>query len=159
MAIDSDSDYSDVDKLIDELLYGDDCDEEEQSNREQEEIRRAWSEELNRVLAANRRLRDQNFLRGDHLLVFDEGSGGLDEVAVWDLPLRFPVNERWVDSDFGRILRLKFAGYRQSVVAHTLARENPTARPQCSAVVLFIPKDPSCAYSFIEIKAYASACA
>lgn len=157
MAISSNSDYSDVDRLIDELLYADDYEHEEQSKRDLEEIQRVWSEELNRVLAANRRLRDQNFLRADHLLVFDEGSGGLDEVAVWDLPLSFPVNERWVDSDFGKILRLKFAGYRQSVVAYSLARENSTARPQCSAVVLFIPKDPVCAYSFIEIKASASA--
>jgi hypothetical protein len=157
MAINTDSDYSDVDKLIDELLYGDDYEQEEQSKRDLEEIKRAWSERLDKALAANCRLRDQNFLRGDHLLVFDEESGGLDEVAVWNLPLWYPINERWVDSDFGKILRLKFAGYRQSVVAHALASENPTARPQCSAVVLFIPKDPDCAYSFIEIKAYASA--
>jgi hypothetical protein len=157
MSINGDSNFSDVDRLIDELLCGDGCDEEENSNRKQEEIRRAWSEGLDRALAANCRLRDQNFLHGDHLLVFDEESGGLDEVAVWNLPLWYPINERWVDSDFGKVLRLKFAGYRQSVVAHALARENSDANPQCSAVVLVIPKDSDSAYSFVEIKAYACA--
>ncbi|QCH15458.1 hypothetical protein CB0101_11460 [Synechococcus sp. CB0101] len=138
-------------RLIDEILGGED-DEEEELMIRMAEAKRTWGQALNVALTERPHLINRNFIQGDQLLVFDEASGRLEEVALWDLPLRFPIDERWVDSDFGKVLRLKFAGYRQSIVAHALARENDEAMPLCSAVVLVIPADENWAYSYIEVR-------
>jgi hypothetical protein len=149
-------DSLDFEKLIDEILRGED-DEEEKLMKRLVEAKTEWGRALNVALAEHPDLIDGNFVQGDQLLVFDEASGRLAEVAVWDLPLRYPIDDRWVDSDFGKVLRLKFAGYRQSIVAHALARENHEAIPQYSTVVLVIPADENWAYSYIEVRGRALA--
>ncbi len=145
------TDSLDFERLIDEILRGEEYEEEEQKKR-LVEAKKVWGPALNVALAEHPHLIDRNFVQGDQLLVFDEESGRLEAVAVWDLPLRYPIDDRWIDSDFGKVLRLKFAGYRQSLVAYALARENHEAKPQCSAVVLVIPADENWAYSYIEVR-------
>jgi hypothetical protein len=145
------TDSLDFERLIDEILRGEDYEEEEQKKR-LVEAKKVWGRALNVALAEHPHLIDRNFVQGDQLLVFDEESGRLEEVAVWDFPLRYLIEDSWIDSDFGKVLRLKFAGYRQSIVAHALARENHEAMPQCLAVVLVIPADENWAYRYIEVR-------
>jgi len=157
--VNKDQEYDDVDRLVEALLNGTD-EEEAEWEREREREKLAEEEQererraaLDRALSKDLSLRDRNFVDATTLLVFDEETGSVSEVAVWDLPLRYPVGERWVDSDFGRVLRLKFAGYRQSVVAQEVANEDREAAPWCSTVVLTVPKDSKLPYSYVEVKA------
>jgi hypothetical protein len=97
---------------------------------------------LSDALEANRELRDDNFVHPESLLVFTEATGALEEVTLWDLPLRFPLKQpgqRWSHSDLGEVTEAKATLYRQSRVANDLAEENPEATPECGTVVLLDP--------------------
>ena len=57
-----------------------------------------WRESLGQVLDANRELRDNNFVHPESVVVFTEATNTLEEVPVWELPLRFPLQghgARW----------------------------------------------------------------
>ena len=107
--------------------------------------RASYAEALGEALAANCELRDDNFVNPDFVLVFTEKTGELEEVAVMDLPLRFPLaqpGQRWGHSNLGELVEAKSSMCRQSVVANELADEDPTATPLCGTVVLIDPIRP-----------------
>ena len=132
------TDDNSVENLIDQLISGDYFLPEETEEGDQE----TWREELEQALEANRELRDDNFVHPESLLVFTEATGALEEVTLWDLPLRFPLKQpgqRWSHSDLGEVTEAKATLYRQSRVANDLAEEDPTATPECGTVVLLDP--------------------
>ena len=105
----------------------------------------SYVEELGKALEANCELRDDNFVNPDFVLVFTEKTGELEEVAVMDLPLRFPLaqpGQRGGYSNLGELVEAKASMCRQSVVANELADEDPTATPLCGTVVLVDPIRP-----------------
>ena len=98
-------------------------------------------EPLQQALDANRELRDDNFVTPEAVLVFTEATGELEEVELWELPARYPLQQpgqRWSHSDLGEVVAAKAALYRQSKVANELADEDPTATPECGTVVLVV---------------------
>ena len=104
-------------------------------------------EKLDFAIEANRRLRDDNHVTPDAILVFTEATGTLEEVAIIDLPLRFLLSgkgARWCYADLGEIIAAKALLYRQSVVAHEISEEDPTAEPPCGTVVLVQHADQHC---------------
>ena len=104
-------------------------------------------EKLESALEANRRLRDDNHVRGDAVLVFTEAPGTLEEVALMDLPLRFPLTGkgcRWSYQDLGKVLEAKALLYRQSMIAHEISEEDPESEPPCGTVVLVQHEDRHC---------------
>ena len=99
--------------------------------------RAPYSEALGEALAANRELKDDNFVTPDAILVFTE--------TTWELPFRFPLEQpgqRWSHGDLGQLVAAKATLYRQSAVANELAEENPNATPLCGTVVLVDPIRP-----------------
>lgn len=101
------------------------------------------------VLDANREMRDDNFVTPDAVLVFTEATRELEEVAVMDLPGRYPLEQpgqRWSYSDLGQLVAAKATFYRQSKVANELADEDPEATPLCGTVVLVDPVRPGPLY-------------
>lgn len=122
-----------LNQWVEELLAGGSDDED------------TWREHLQQALEANRELRDDNFVTPESVLVFTEATGCLEEVALWDLALRYPLTgqgQRWSHSDLGEVLEAKATLYRQSKVANELAEEDPTATPECGTVVLVDPDRP-----------------
>jgi len=102
---------------------------------------------LELAIEANRRLRDNNHVTPDAILVFAEATGTLEEVAFIDLPLRFLLSgkgARWSYQSFGELIEAKALLYRQSVVAHEISEEDPTAEPPCGTVVLVQHADQHC---------------
>lgn len=163
-----DSEYDEVNKLVEELLYGlDEAEaeaeaewkrEKEQEKLAEEEWGREWRATLLGLVNRNSTLRDNNFVDSENLLVWLEGEEHLTVVPLYELPVKFPVEVpegRWQDRDFGRVLRLKFVGFRQSLVAKELAAERPEGSYRCSTVVLFVPKNESKPYEFVELTANA----
>ena len=105
----------------------------------------SYVESLEKALAANCELRDDNFVNPDFVLVFTEKTGELEEVAVMDLPLLFPLAQpgmRWAYSDLGQLVEAKATLYRQSVVANELADEDPYSQGLCGTVVVVDPIRP-----------------
>ena len=104
-----------------------------------------YNDALSEALEANRELRDDNFVTPTAVLVFTEATGLLEEVELWELPLRYPLEQpgqRWSYGDLGRVAAAKSAVYRQSKVANQLAEEDPEASPLCGGVVLVDPSRP-----------------
>ena len=102
-------------------------------------------EALSEALEANRELRDDNFVNPEAVLVFTEATGCLEEVELWELPLRYPLEQpgqRWSYSDLGQVAAAKATLHRQSKVANELAEEDPEATPLCGTVVLVDPLRP-----------------
>jgi hypothetical protein len=98
-----------------------------------------WYNALEQALEGNRRLRDDNFVEPNAILVFTEATDTLEEVAFAELPLRFPLlgkGTRWSYNDLGEILAVKALLYRQSMIAQEISDEDPTAEPLCGTVVL-----------------------
>jgi hypothetical protein len=94
-------------------------------------------------------MRDDNFVTPDAVLVFTEATRELEEVAVMDLPGRYPLEQpgqRWSYSDLGQLVAAKATFYRQSKVANELADEDPEATPLCGTVVLVDPVRPGPLY-------------
>lgn len=109
----------------------------------------SYDEALSEALDANRELRDDNFVHPEAVLVFTEATGALEEVELWELPLRYPLEnpgQRWSYSDLGRVASAKATLYRQSKVANELADEDPGATPLCGTVVVVDPsrRGPLC---------------
>lgn len=112
-------------------------------------------EPLQETLDANRELRDDNFVTPEAVLVFTEATGELEEVALWDLPLRYPLKQpgqRWSHSDLGEVVAAKATLYRQSKVANELAEEDPAATPECGTVVL-VETEPNRPLRWCVVKA------
>lgn len=112
-------------------------------------------EPLQEALDANRELRDDNFVTPEAVLVFTEATGELEEVALWDLPLRYPLEQpgqRWSHSDLGEVVAAKATLYRQSKVANELADEDPAATPECGTVVL-VETEPNRPLRWCVVKA------
>lgn len=112
-------------------------------------------EPLQEALDANRELRDDNFVTPEAVLVFTEATGELEEVALWDLPLRYPLEQpgqRWSHSDLGEVVAAKATLYRQSKVANELAEEDPAATPECGTVVL-VETEPNRPLRWCVVKA------
>jgi hypothetical protein len=110
----------------------------------------SYAAALGDALAANGgELKDDNFVNPDFVLVFTEKTGELEEVALIDLPLLFPLAQpgmRWAYSDLGQLVEAKATLYRQSVVANELAEEDPTANPGCGTVCVVDPVRPGPLY-------------
>jgi len=104
-------------------------------------------DKLELAIEANRRLRDENHVTPDAILVFTEATNTLEAVAIIDLPLRFLLSgkgARWSYQSFGKLIEAKALLYRQSVVAHEIREEDPTAEPPCGTVVLVQHADQHC---------------
>jgi hypothetical protein len=96
-------------------------------------------DKLEIALEENRQLRDDNHVCPDAVLLYTENANTLEEVALMELPLRFPLKGkgcRWSYEDLGKVLEAKALLYRQSVVAHEISDENPEAQPPCGTVVI-----------------------
>lgn len=87
-----------------------------------------------------RELRQDNHVTPNEILVFDATTGTVEAVDLMDLPLLYPcgVGNRWSYEDLGNVVADKALLYRQSVVAHEINDEDPTAQPQCGTVVIVI---------------------
>ena len=104
-------------------------------------------DKLENALEENRRLRDDNHVCPDAVLLYTENADTLEEVALMDLPLRFPLKGkgcRWSYEDLGKVLEAKALLYRQSVVAHEISEEDPKAEPTCGTVCLVHHADRHC---------------
>ena len=120
-------------------LVADALSEDEDSNSE------SYAEALNETLDANRELRDDNFVHPESVLVFTEATCALEEVELWKLALRYPLQQpgqRWSYEDLGKVTVAKATLYQQSKVANELAEEDPEATPTCGTVVLVDPTRP-----------------
>lgn len=110
---------------------------------------------LEQALEENRTLRDDNFVDPDAILVFTEATGTLEEVALIELPLRYPLKghgQRWSTSDLGEIVQAKGTLYRQSCAANELAEEHPDATPECGTVCLIEHANRQC-LSWCQVRA------
>ena len=91
-------------------------------------------------------VRDRNHLEADRILVWDRQREPVIESVAWhELTLRYPCGEPedgWCLEDLGKMTMKKGVLYRQSVVAHELSDEDPTATPTCGSVVLITRTDP-----------------
>ena len=104
-------------------------------------------DKLENALEENRRLRDDNHVCPDAVLLYTENADTLEVVALMDLPLRFPLKGkgcRWSYEDLGKVLEAKALLYRQSMVAHEISDEDPEAEPPCGTVVLVQHEDRHC---------------
>ena len=139
----------DIEQLIDELLGV-------PPEKPFEADRQDWAESLHQCLNRHRCLRDANHLDRHAVLVYDQDADTLERCELWEMPLRFPcggAGARWVESDLGRLVKMKAVAYRQSVVAHELVEENPDASPNCATVVLVVTKRTGRPFDWVEIKA------
>jgi hypothetical protein len=91
-------------------------------------------------------VKERNHLEADRILVWDRQRKPLIEsVPLHELPLRYPCGgpeDGWNLEDLGKMTMKKGVLYRQSVVAHELSDEDPTARPTCGSVVLIAGQWP-----------------
>jgi hypothetical protein len=109
----------------------------------------SYTEALGFALEQKCELRDDNFVTPDAVLLFTEATGELEEIELWELPLRFPLEQpgmRWAFSDLGQLVAAKATLYRQSKVANELAEEDPTATPGCGTVCVVDPVRPGPLY-------------
>lgn len=114
-----------------------------------------YTPDLETAIEANRELRDDNFVHPESILVFNEATGTLEEVALIDLPLRFPLlgkGARWSYADLGELLAAKSMLYRQSKAANELAEEHPDATPECGTVCLIEHANRQC-LSWCQVRA------
>ncbi len=105
----------------------------------------SYAEALSETLDANRELRDDNFVHPESVLVFTEATRALEEVELWRLALRYPLQQpgqRWSYEDLGKVTEAKATLYQQSKVANDLAEEDSEATPTCGTVVLVDPTRP-----------------
>ena len=100
-------------------------------------------------------LRDDNHVDPQRVLVFEEAEGNVEAVELFELPLRYPVGPggRWSDHDLGELLKDKAVLYRQSLVAHEISDEDPTAEPACGTVVLVLSATTTAPYRRLSVKA------
>lgn len=138
----------DVERLIDELL-GVPPDNSIEADRQD------WAQTLHQCLNRHRSLRDANHLDPNAVLVYDKDMDTLERCELWRMPLRFPcggARAQWVESDLGRLVKMKAVAYRQSVVAHEVAEENLDASPSCATVVLVVTQTVDQPFSWVEVK-------
>ena len=112
-------------------------------------------DKLEIALEENRQLRDDNHVCPDAVLLYTENANTLEEVALMELPLRFPLKgkgRRWSYEDLGKVLEAKALLYRQSVVAHQISDEDPEAEPPCGTVVIVQHAERHC-LSWFQITA------
>ena len=131
-----------LDRWVDELL-------------ERESGESTWVEKLEIAIDANRTLRDHNHVCPDAVLLYTEATDTVEEIALMDLPLRFPLKGkgcRWSYADLGKVVEAKALLYRQSVVAHEISEEDPTAEPPCGTVCLIDHADRHC-LSWVRVTA------
>ena len=117
-------------------------------------------DKLQIALEENRRLRDDNHVCPDAVLLYTENANTLEEVALKDLPLRFPLKGkgcRWSYEDLGKVLEAKALLYRQSMVAHEISEEDPEAEPTCGTVVIVQHAERHC-LSWFQIMARIDPC-
>ena len=118
---------AETDALITELLA--------EHHREEQE-----DEELLALLSGPfAAVRDQNHVEAAEVLVWDRHREPvIQSVPLHELTLRYPCSapeDGWTMEDLGKVVRAKGMLYRQSVVAHELSDEDPTASPVCGTVV------------------------
>lgn len=91
-------------------------------------------------------VRDQNHVKPAEFLVWDrQRDPVIESVPLHELTLRYPCggpDDGWNLEDLGMMTMKKGTLYRQSVVAHELSDESPTARPTCGSVVLIARQWP-----------------
>jgi len=91
-------------------------------------------------------VRDRNHLEADRILVWDrQRDPVIESVPLHELTLRYPCGgpeDGWCLEDLGKMTMKKGMLYRQSVVAHELSDEDPTASPTCGGVVLIARTNP-----------------
>jgi len=100
-------------------------------------------------------LRDDNHVDPYRVLIFDEVAATVEAVELIELPLLYPVGPggRWSAHDLGELLKDKAVLYRQSLVAHEISDEDPTAEPACGTVVLVVPAETALPYRRLSVKA------
>ena len=114
-----------------------------------------WRTTLLDCIDRNLELRDQNHGEAYKVLLYTEESDTIESVELSELVLRHPWDEpdgRWQGRDVGKLIKHKLTLFRQSQVAHELAREGVQGH-QCGTVVLVVPKDRSLPFTWIELKA------
>jgi hypothetical protein len=137
-----------LDRWVEELLASGDDEKLAklvQKALSDDEERESYAEALSETLEANRELRDDNFVHPESVLVFTEATCALEEVELWRLALRYPLQQpgqRWSYEDLGKVTEAKATLYQQSRVANDLAEEDPEATPTCGTVVLVDPTRP-----------------
>jgi len=112
-------------------------------------------DKLDLAIEANRQMRDDNHVAPDAVLLYIEDTHSIEEVAIVDLPLRYPLTGkgcRWSYQSFGELIEAKALLYRQSVVAHEISEEDPTAEPPCGTVCLIEHADRHC-LSWVKVTA------
>jgi hypothetical protein len=91
-------------------------------------------------------VRDQNHVEPAEFLVWDrQREPVIESVPLHELTLRYPcggLDDGWNLEDLGKMTMKKGTLYRQSVLAHELSDEDPTARPTCGSVVLIARQWP-----------------
>jgi hypothetical protein len=91
-------------------------------------------------------VRDRNHVEPAEFLVWDRRrEPEIESVPLYELTLRYPCGgpeDGWCLEDLGKMTMKKGLLYRQSVVAHELSDEDPTATPTCGSVVLITRTDP-----------------
>ena len=91
-------------------------------------------------------VRDQNHVEPAEVLVWDrQREPVIESVRFHELTLRYPCGgpgDGWSLEDLGNMTMKKGMLYRQSVVAHELSNEDPTATPTCGSVVLIVRQRP-----------------
>jgi hypothetical protein len=91
-------------------------------------------------------VRDQNHVEPAEFLVWDrQREPVIESMPLHELTLRYPCGgpeDGWCLEDLGKMTMKKGTLYRQSVVAHELSDEDPTARPTCGSVVLIARQRP-----------------
>ncbi len=118
----------DIDALVDVLLG--------KTHREDQE-----DKELAALLSGPfQAVRDQNHVEADCVLVWNRTRHPvLESVPFHELTLRYPCDgegDGWDLEELGKVVRAKGTLYRQSIAAHDLSEEDPTATPFCGTVVL-----------------------
>jgi len=87
-------------------------------------------------------VKDQNHVEAAEVLVWDRQREPVIESVPWhELTLRYPCggpDDGWDLEDLGKMTMKKGMLYRQSVVAHELSDEDPSASPTCGTVVLIV---------------------
>ncbi len=135
---------AETDALIAELLG-----EYHREEKENEELLAL----LNGPFAA---VRDQNHVEPDRVLVWDrQREPVIESVPLHELTLRYPCGNEgdgWCLEDLGKLAMKKGMLYRQSVVAHELSDEDPTASPTCGTVALIARTEPDGAHRWLVVK-------
>lgn len=102
-------------------------------------------------------VRDQNHVEADRVLVWDrQREPVVESVPLHELLLRYPCGVRgagWTLQDLGEMTMKKGRLYAESVIAHELSEEDPTASPTCGTVVLVVRSKQEEAHRWLAVKA------